>query len=432
MVADDYAAIDSADAGADRRRHPLRDRRARARARHGRREHHVGHARHGSALRGPGPRPAAGLRRQASLALAAARTVDTMRHAFNDSLTGLANRALFLDRLEPGAARAPARGPQRHRALPRPRPLQAGQRHARARRGRRAARRRRRPAPARACAGGDRRPPRRRRVRRPARGRRRRGEAAARRRSGSRERSRRRSRSTTARSTSPPASASRSRRRARPTTCCATPTWPCTAPRRGGRAATRCSSPACTPTLLARLELEADLQRALERRRASCSTTSRSSTLRDGRAVGVEALAALGAPERGLGAALRLHPGGRGDGPDRADRPTGCCARPAGRPRVWQASAARPPAGGQRQPVAAGSCASDGSSTSRAARSTKPACRPATLLLEITETALMQRHRREHRRSCARSSDLGIGSRSTTSARATRRCATCSGSRSTS
>jgi diguanylate cyclase (GGDEF)-like protein len=44
--------------------------------------------------------------RQASLALAAARTVDTMRHAFNDSLTGLANRALFLDRLDQALARA--------------------------------------------------------------------------------------------------------------------------------------------------------------------------------------------------------------------------------------------------------------------------------------------------------------------------------------
>jgi diguanylate cyclase (GGDEF)-like protein len=36
----------------------------------------------------------------ASLLLAAARTADQMRQAFNDPLTGLANRALFLDRLE--------------------------------------------------------------------------------------------------------------------------------------------------------------------------------------------------------------------------------------------------------------------------------------------------------------------------------------------
>ena len=44
--------------------------------------------------------------RQAGLALAAARAVDTMRHAFNDSLTGLANRSLFLDRLEQAVGRA--------------------------------------------------------------------------------------------------------------------------------------------------------------------------------------------------------------------------------------------------------------------------------------------------------------------------------------
>ena len=46
----------------------------------------------------------------ASLALAAARTVDTMRHAYNDFLTGLANRGLFIARLEQALSRAAREG----------------------------------------------------------------------------------------------------------------------------------------------------------------------------------------------------------------------------------------------------------------------------------------------------------------------------------
>ncbi len=46
----------------------------------------------------------------ASLALAAARTGDTMRQALTDPLTGLANRALFMDRLDHALARAARKG----------------------------------------------------------------------------------------------------------------------------------------------------------------------------------------------------------------------------------------------------------------------------------------------------------------------------------
>jgi diguanylate cyclase (GGDEF)-like protein len=52
-----------------------------------------------------------GYAEHASLLLAAARTADQMRQAFNDPLTGLANRALFLDRLEAHLLRADAGAP---------------------------------------------------------------------------------------------------------------------------------------------------------------------------------------------------------------------------------------------------------------------------------------------------------------------------------
>ena len=145
----------------------------------------------------------------------------------------------------------------------------------------------------RACArGGHRRPARRRRVRHPARGRR------PDRDDGGRRRAARSSAMAqpvqldgsevfvTASIGIAVATASEHRR----ASCCATPTPPCTRPRRVARAATRSSSRRCTPTCADRLELESELRRALEQRRARRSTTSRSSRSQTGAITGVEAL----------------------------------------------------------------------------------------------------------------------------------------------
>ena len=71
-------------------------------------------------------------------------------------------------------------------------------------------------------------------------------------------------------------------------------------------------------------------------RAASCAcTTSRSGRPRDaGEIVAVEALRPLAAPDARAGAARRLHRRRRGDGPDRRRSASGCCARPAARRRA--------------------------------------------------------------------------------------------------
>ena len=78
--------------------------------------------------------------------------------AFHDALTGLANRALFRDRLAHALARRERDGTVARRAAPRPRRLQDRQRRPRPRGRRRAAARGRRAAQRAACAPATRRP----------------------------------------------------------------------------------------------------------------------------------------------------------------------------------------------------------------------------------------------------------------------------------
>ena len=81
--------------------------------------------------------------------------------------------------------------------------------------------------------------------------------------------------------------------------CCATPTSRCTWPRRTARTATRCSSPRCTRPRCKRLELKADLQRALEHDEFILHYQP-VIELETGRISGVEALIRWIHPERGM------------------------------------------------------------------------------------------------------------------------------------
>ena len=313
-----------------------------------------------------------------------------MHEAFHDALTQLANRALFRERVAEALRRA-GRRRRRHRALPRPGRLQGGQRQPRPPRRRPAAGAGRRPAARRGARGRHGGPLRRRRVRRADRVAAGRGATPRPSPTGSSAACTSRSASTPATSTSRPASAwprpaAADNAGTAPSSSCATPTWPCTGPSRPAAAATPATTRRCSPAwssgsswrptcgvALDRGELELHYQPTIDLHRQP-----------DRRLRGAGALAA---PDPRPGLPAGLHPDRRGH---RADRP----ARPVGARRGV-------PAGGRRG-TPSGTPASRWPSTSRSASSTaatcrpwsarcspRPACRPAQLCLEMTESVLM-------------------------------------------
>ena len=107
-----------------------------------------------------------------------------------------------------------------------------------------------------------------------------------------------------------------------PRCCCATPTWPCTWPRSGARTGPSMFEDHIHTSVFERLELKADLVRAIEDGQLRCSLPAdrvapdRPHHRRRGPR-------ALGPPRPGPALARRLHPPRRGHRPHRAARPVG-------------------------------------------------------------------------------------------------------------
>ena len=95
---------------------------------------------------------------------------------------------------------------------------------------------------------------------------------------------------------------------------------------------------------LERLSLPTRLRRALAARRARAALPADRRARRAAGSLGVEALLRWHDPERGLVLSGRVHPGRRGDGPDRGDRRLGASARSARQQVAWAA----PRAGARR------------------------------------------------------------------------------------
>ena len=349
----------------------------------------------------------------ASLALTDAKTVDAMLHqALHDALTGLPNRALFLDRLAARACALRERTARRSRALPRPRPLQDRQRHASAtppatscssRSPSGCGRACGRPTPSRGSAATS--SPSCSRTSTPSSDAGRAGRAdprgAARAAAARRPRGRRHAPASA--SPSPTATATEdaaARRRHRDV------------PRQGRRRAARYEF--FEPSMrrgacIERLELEDDLRRALDARRARACTTSRSSTCATGTCHGVEALVRWQHPERGLRPARRRS--------SRSPR------RPASIVAIGALGAARglPPAAPTgRRDSGRSACSTIGvnlsprqlssptSSTTSPRALERARARPTASCSRSPRRACMRRHRRDAASRCAALQALGV------------------------
>ena len=167
-------------------------------------------------------------------------------------------------------------------------------------------------------------------------------------------------------------------------------------------------------------------------RRARRSTTSRSSRSTPARITASRRCVRWDHPQYGPAAAAALHPARRGDRADRARSAAGCCARPAAQVQALAPAYPTPPLSRRVNISGRQLHERDIVERRRASALADAGLDPRALMLEITESVLMQQTPRRCSSGCGSSRRSACASPSTTSAPATRRSATCSASRSTS